>query len=173
PSEGFIAQLNLRVGAQVVHPDRVLGRAALRTDEDVAIAVLDAHQRRFANGAGLVARVRDQNHRQAGVAQGRALGAAAALVELDLLSDPVARAWDIGGHGDLRIAVCGGILHSAGGKVKCNGARAMLRPSRPIRCGDDLTPSTRPRMAPSLKPGAWASPAQAQPRAAGGSRCCL
>src|SRR5262245_19055172 len=81
-----------------MHPHRVLRRSALRRDEDVAIAVLDAHQRRLANGASLVARLRHEDHRQAGVAQRGALSATAALVELDLLAHPVARAWNILGH---------------------------------------------------------------------------
>src|SRR5215510_12591737 len=39
-----IAELNRRVGAQVVYPDRVLRRSADRADEDVVGAVLDPHQ---------------------------------------------------------------------------------------------------------------------------------
>src|SRR5205807_1381233 len=94
-----VAQLDLRIGTQIVHPNRVVRRSALRPDEDVAIAVLDAHQRRLADCTGLVARVRDEDHGQARVAQGGALGAAAALVQLDLLAHPVAWARYILGHG--------------------------------------------------------------------------
>src|SRR5262245_61732416 len=94
----LIAKLDLRIGAQIEHPDGVLRRSALGAHEHVAVAVLDAHQWCLADGAGLVARVGYQDYRQASVAQGGAPGAAAALVELDLLSYPVSGAWNVFSH---------------------------------------------------------------------------
>src|SRR5262249_37488250 len=46
---GVVADLDGRVGAQVVHPDRVLRCPAHGPDEDVVGAVLDAHQRGLAD----------------------------------------------------------------------------------------------------------------------------
>src|SRR5690606_9233926 len=95
---GAITQLDVRIRAQVVHPVRVLRRAALRADQDVAVSVLDPHERCLADRAGLVADVGDDDHRQAGVAQRGALGAAAFLVELDLLAHPIPGARNVLGH---------------------------------------------------------------------------
>ena len=57
------------VGAQVVHPDRVLRRAAHRPDQRVLAVVLDAHEGQLADLAGLVAARRDDDDRLPGVAQ--------------------------------------------------------------------------------------------------------
>src|ERR1700716_734445 len=41
---GLITDFNFRIDAQIVHPNRIHWCPALRSDEDVAIAVLNAHQ---------------------------------------------------------------------------------------------------------------------------------
>src|SRR5262249_37334477 len=96
--DGLIAKLDLRIGAQIVDPDRIPRRSALRRNKDVTVAVLDTHERRFANGTGLVTRMRDDDHGQAGVAQGGPFRPATAFIELDLLAHPVSGAWDVFGH---------------------------------------------------------------------------
>ena len=58
-----VLQLDVRVGDEVVVPDRVLRRPAERGDDGVAAVVLDAHQRRLAQLAGLVAAARQQRRR--------------------------------------------------------------------------------------------------------------
>ena len=90
-----------RVRAQVVHPDRVRRRPALRPDEDVVRPVLDAHERGLPDRAGLVAGVGHDDHRQPGVAKSGAFGAATALVQLDLVTHPIPGAGDILCHGVL------------------------------------------------------------------------
>src|SRR5262249_42633663 len=92
---GVVADLDGRVSAQVVYPDRVLWRPTHRPDEDVVSAVLDTHQRGLAGRAGLVAGVSYDDHRQPGVAQRRAFGPATALVELDLVAHPLPGARNI------------------------------------------------------------------------------
>ena len=57
-------------------------RSALGPDEDVAIAVLDPHQRRLADGPSLIAGVGHYDHRQPGVAQGGALARPAPVPSL-------------------------------------------------------------------------------------------
>lgn len=41
---GLITDFNIRIDAQIVHPNRIRWRPALRSDEDVTIAVLNALQ---------------------------------------------------------------------------------------------------------------------------------
>jgi hypothetical protein len=53
--------------------------------------MLDAHQRRPPKLAAVDTAVDDDNDRQTGIAQGRALGPARALPDLDLLTDPGGR----------------------------------------------------------------------------------
>src|SRR5437016_1173960 len=60
---GVVADLDSRVGAQVVYPDRVLWRPAHGPDENVVGAIFDAHQRGLTDGAGLIAGVGHDNHR--------------------------------------------------------------------------------------------------------------
>src|SRR6266536_4661373 len=86
---GVVADLDSGVGAQVVYPDRGCRRSSHRADEDVVGAILHAHQRGLANRAGLVAGVRHDDHRQPGITERGAFGAAAAFVELDLISHPL------------------------------------------------------------------------------------
>ena len=50
----LITDFNIRIDAQIVHPSRVRWCAALRPDEDVAIAVLNAHQWGLTDCTGLV-----------------------------------------------------------------------------------------------------------------------
>ena len=56
-----VTQFDVRVGDEVVVPDRVLRRPAERRDDGVATIVLDAHQRRLAQLAGLGAAARQQD----------------------------------------------------------------------------------------------------------------
>ena len=63
-------------------------RAAVRRHERVLAVVLDAHQRRLAQLAALIATGGDQDDRQPGVTQCVGLLAAGALVGLDLLAHP-------------------------------------------------------------------------------------
>jgi hydroxyacylglutathione hydrolase len=95
PLVGPVLHFHARVGAQVVVPERVLGRPALGRDCGVAAVVLDPHHRRLANSAGLRAAVGDDHHGQPGVAQRRPGAAARTLVLLDLVPDPRGRAWYI------------------------------------------------------------------------------
>src|SRR5262245_38439704 len=98
---GVIADLNGRVGAQVVYPDRVLRRPAHRPDEDVIGTVLDAHQRGLADRTGLIAGVGHDDHGQPGVAERGAIGPTTALVELDLVAYPLSGAGNVLRHGAL------------------------------------------------------------------------
>src|SRR5258706_8584557 len=103
--DGLIAKIDLWIGPQVVNPDRVLGRATLRSYEDIPVAVFDTHQRRFPNSTRLIAPVSHEDHRQPGVAQCGPLGPAATLVKLDLLTYPVVGARNILGHASASISV--------------------------------------------------------------------
>ena len=58
-----------RIGAQVVHRHRIPWRASLGADQHVTVTVRHAHQRRLADGAGLVADVGHVDDRQPGAAQ--------------------------------------------------------------------------------------------------------
>jgi hypothetical protein len=90
------------VGGQVVVPDRVLWRPAHGGDEGVLAVVLDAHQGRLAQLAGLVAAGGEDDHRRPRVPQRVGLAAAGALVGLHLVADPLCRAWFVlafEGHG--------------------------------------------------------------------------
>jgi hydroxyacylglutathione hydrolase len=82
----------LRVLAQVVHPDGVLGGAALGADRRVDALVLDPHQRSLAHRPGPGAPVGDNHHRQAGLAQRRSRRPAGPLVLFHLIPDPGRRA---------------------------------------------------------------------------------
>src|SRR5262249_46822062 len=86
---GVVADLDGRVGAQVVYPDRVRGCPAHGPDEDIVGAILYAHQWGLADGAGLVASMGHDDHRQSGVAERGAVGPTTALVELDLVTHPL------------------------------------------------------------------------------------
>src|SRR5262249_3895934 len=92
---GPVLELDGRVGAEVVVPERVSGGSALRRDRGVAAVVLDPHQWRLAQPAAARAAVGDDHHRQAGVPQRRALRPARALIQLDLVADPGPRAWPV------------------------------------------------------------------------------
>ena len=98
---GFVADFDGGVGAEVVDPYRVLGGAAFGADQDVVVAVFDAHQRGFADGAGFVAPVGYDDDRQAGVAEGGSLQSAAAFVSLYLLAHPVGGGRYVFGHSSL------------------------------------------------------------------------
>src|SRR3990172_7963434 len=98
----MVANLDGRVHAQVVHPDRVLRCPALRPDKDVVRTVLDAHERGLPDRAGLVAGVGHDDHRQPGVAKRGAFGTAATLVKCDLFTHPIPGAGNILCHGALR-----------------------------------------------------------------------
>ena len=86
---GLVADLYVGVRPEIVHPYRIRGRPAPRSNEDVVVAVLDAHQRRLADGAGAVTLVCHDYYGQSCLAQGRALRAAASFVQFDLFADPV------------------------------------------------------------------------------------
>lgn len=90
--QGAVLELHQGVGLEVVVPDRVLGRPALRGDQGVAAVVLDPHQRRLAELPALRAPGRQQDDGQSRVPQRRPLGAAGALVLLHLLAHPLRRA---------------------------------------------------------------------------------
>ena len=82
----------------------VAWQTALRRDERVLAAVLDAHQRRLAQLARLVAAGRDDDDRQTGVAQRVCALATACLVLGDLLADPAVGArlvFTFEGHGGI------------------------------------------------------------------------
>ena len=93
---GAVAQRDVRVGAQVVDPDRVLGRAALRPNQHVVVAGLHPHQGHLADGAGLAALHRHEHDGHP--AQLGTLGAVALLDALDLLGDPAGGAGDVVRH---------------------------------------------------------------------------
>ena len=50
---GLITNFNIRIDAQIVRPNRIRWCPALRSDEDVAIAVLNAHQWGLTDRTGL------------------------------------------------------------------------------------------------------------------------
>src|SRR6266852_7796700 len=97
--DGLIADFNIRIDAQIVHPNRILWRPALRADEDVAVVVLDAHQRGLTDCTGLVTGVGHDDHRQPCITQGGAFGTTTTFVKLDLLAHPVSGAGNILCHG--------------------------------------------------------------------------
>ena len=72
-------------------PDRMLRQTALRRDRHVLPVVLDAHERRLAQLAGLVPARRHHDDRQARVAQRVGPPAAGGLVLRDLLAHPTVR----------------------------------------------------------------------------------
>ena len=84
-----VLQLDVRVGDEVVVPDRVLGRTSQRRHRGVAPVVLDPHHRGLAQLAGLVPAGRHDDHRHA--AERRALGPAGRLVLIDLVPHPLHR----------------------------------------------------------------------------------
>src|ERR1700687_4348450 len=86
---GRITDFNIRTDTQIVHPGGISRCPALRPDEDVAVAVLDAHQWGLADCASLVADMGHDDHRQPCITQGGALSSTAAFVKLDLLAHPV------------------------------------------------------------------------------------
>src|SRR5260370_2833534 len=92
---GLITDLNIRIDAQIVHPSRIRWRPALRPDQDVAVAVLNAHQGGLTDCAGLITDVGYDDHRQPCITQGGAFGTAATFVTLDLLAHPVSGAGNI------------------------------------------------------------------------------
>src|SRR5688572_22747687 len=73
-------------------------RSPYRADEDVAGAVLDAHQRSLANRARLVPGVRHDDDRQPRLAEGGAFGPTTPLVELHLITHPLPGAGDVLRH---------------------------------------------------------------------------
>jgi hypothetical protein len=85
-----VLQFHVRVGGHVVVPDGVLGRTAQRRDDGVLAVVLDAHHRRLAQFPRLGTHRRQHDHGLALVVG--ALGAAGALVEVDLAAAEVERA---------------------------------------------------------------------------------
>src|SRR5262249_49474148 len=92
---GAVLELDGRVGAEVVVPARMGGGSALRRDRGIAAVMLDPHHRCLAELAAACPAVGDDHHRQAGVAQRRALRPAGALIQLDLVTDPGPRAWPV------------------------------------------------------------------------------
>src|SRR5262249_14057478 len=92
PPAGPVLELDERVGAEVVVPARVGGGSALRRDRGIAAVMLDPHHRCLADLAAARAAVGDDDHRQAGVPQRRALRPAGSLIQLDLVTDPGPRA---------------------------------------------------------------------------------
>src|SRR4030095_139763 len=74
------------------------GAPAHRADQHVAGAVLHPHERRLADRAGLVPAVRHDDDRQPGVAQRGPFLAAAALIEIDLIADPLPWTGDVLSH---------------------------------------------------------------------------
>src|SRR5204863_9152634 len=77
---------------EIVVPDRMLRQTALRRDERVLPVVLDAHERRLAQLAGLVPARGHHDDRQARVAQRVGPTAAGGLVLRYLLAHPGVRA---------------------------------------------------------------------------------
>src|SRR5215472_5866146 len=86
-----ILQFHMRVRGQVVVPDGVAGRAAQGRHDGIVAIVFDPHQRRLAYLPRLRAHRRQDDHRAA--AQLGPLGAAGALVEVNLVTRPRGRAW--------------------------------------------------------------------------------
>src|SRR4051812_5519843 len=99
--DGLITDFNIRINAQIVHPNRIGRRSALRSDEDVAIAVLYPHQWRLTDCTGLITDVGYDDHRQSGITQGGAFGTTTFFVKLDLLAHPISGAGNILCHGTL------------------------------------------------------------------------
>src|SRR5437879_13013603 len=93
--DGVIADLDRRIDAEVVHPHRVCRRSSKRADEDVVGAIPDAHHRGFANRAGFVAGMGDDDHGQRGVAERGALAPATAVVPCYTVASPVPGAGDV------------------------------------------------------------------------------
>src|SRR3954454_11749562 len=89
PLLALVLKLDLRVSQQVVVPDRMGGRAALRRDGKVATVVLDPHQRCLAQLAGLRATAGHDDDGPTCVTQRRRPGPAGRFVLLDLRADPV------------------------------------------------------------------------------------
>src|SRR5450755_1044199 len=85
----------VRVGLEVVVPDRVGGRPALGGDQQVLAVVLHAHERRLAQLAALIAAAGDDDHGKPGVAERIGLLAARGLVSLHLIADPLGGAGDV------------------------------------------------------------------------------
>src|SRR4051794_1003414 len=84
---GSVLQLDMRIGDQVVVPDRVLRRSALRGDDRVVAVVLDAHEGGLAHLAGLRSTRRQDDDGPA--VPRRPLRATRALVELNLVAHPL------------------------------------------------------------------------------------
>ena len=87
-----ILELDPRVRAEVVVPEGMRRRAALRRHGRIAPIVLHPHHRRLAHLAAARAAIRDDHHRQAGIAQRRSPRPARALVLPDLVANPRLRA---------------------------------------------------------------------------------
>ena len=85
----LITDFYIRIDAQIVHPSRVRWCPALRPDEDVASAVLNAHQWGLTDCTGFVPSMGHDNHRQPCIPQGGAFGTTATFVKIDLLAHPV------------------------------------------------------------------------------------
>src|SRR4051794_5408694 len=92
---GFIADLDVWIDAQIVHPRGVLGRPAVRPDEEIAVALLAAQQRGLAVRTGLFTYMGDEDDRPPGCGQGGPSPTAATLVTLDLLAHPARGARNI------------------------------------------------------------------------------
>jgi hypothetical protein len=56
-------KINIRIDAQIVHPNWIRWCPALRPDEDIAIAVLNAHQWGLTDCTGLITDVGHDDHR--------------------------------------------------------------------------------------------------------------
>jgi hypothetical protein len=55
--DGLIAKLDVRIDTQIVCPGRIFRRSSLRPDENIVIAVFNAHQRCLPNRTCLIAPV--------------------------------------------------------------------------------------------------------------------
>src|SRR6476659_4145087 len=100
--DGLIANLNIWIDAQIVHPSRISRRSALRPDEHIAAPVFNAHEGRLTDCTGLVADVGHDDDGQPCIEQGGAFGTTTPFVNLNLLTHPVFGA---------RHILCHGILH--------------------------------------------------------------
>src|ERR1700733_12461183 len=135
----------MRIGAQIMDPSRIFRCPALRPHKNVAIALLDPHQRRFPDCARLMAPVSDDDDRQARVAQSGALGAAAALIQFDLLTHPGVRARNILGHdsylqcGTAKLNTTVSFQTAAIAEISiCNSGRASFETSTMTLLGPSL-----------------------------------